>query len=248
MNKVPAHDLFQLDRSRLRFYYDLYEYRLRISVKGSRMLRHSVAGLELLNDQLEHNITSLDEFDLHWQLYTDTDFKMHGVPPSAYPLLLAIVEFKTEIERLKKPMKLVVGYDTVDIYTNDRAVFAELFDRTHERGVDKQKLEAKYYRAEVRQHWQQGVVYRVNPKHRYRMFLKSTQITPNEKRDFIDFIDFYRLAPSKSLEGCLHSKRITTITWIWDTYYFDFDDDKIISVALLKFDGLIRRVATIEKR
>jgi hypothetical protein len=57
------------------------------------------------------------------------------------------------------------------------------------------------------------------------------------------------LKPSLSLDNHLTFNRGTQLyLWVWSHYFIDFDDEHMISLLLLRFDGLIRKVCKIEKR
>jgi hypothetical protein len=38
------------------------------------------------------------------------------------------------------------------------------------------------------------------------------------------------------------------LIYSWDNYFFDFDQESLITLLSLKFDNLIRKVCTIQKR
>jgi hypothetical protein len=162
-----------------------------------------------------------------------------------YTLIRSFIAFREEIERFNKAAKIVIHHDSVDVYTNDLAVYMELLDTIENSGIDVDSLSIKYRYVTPMMSYDSGVIYQVEPVHRFRMFLKTVRLDNDHTDEFLEFIKKYRMKPSGSLRNHLE---FNYNSWIWCHYFIDFDDENLISLMLLRFDNIVRKVCRIEKR
>jgi hypothetical protein len=225
-----AHKNFVLDKTKIKLYYDKYIYKINVSINQIHFFR---------NTKLEI------DFDARARWHKS----INGDDETNYDLAMAFVKFRQEVTRLQKDFKIIINYNSIDVYANDRAIFEELLDTIIATGVDLDDMFIKYLYAVPKANYNDRVIYHVEPKHNYRALLKTAKLSPTIKRDLADFITQYGLKPSLSLDNHLTFNRGTQLyLWVWSHYFIDFDDEHMISLLLLRFDGLIRKVCKIEKR
>ena len=214
----------------MKLYYDKYTYKINIPITQIYFFR---------NTRQEADFDA--RANRHKSADVDTDVN--------YDLVLAFVQFREEVTRLQKDFKIIVNYYSIDVYANDLAIFQELLDKITANGIDLDTLFIKYRYAVQNKKYDSGVIYHVQPKHNFRIFFKTVKLSPALKLELADFFQQYKLKPSASLNGHLtYNKDVQTIIWLWSHYHFDFNDEQLISLILLRFDNLVRKVCRIEKR
>lgn len=214
----------------MKLYYDRYAYKINVPITQVYFFR---------NTRQEADFDA--RANRHKSAGVDTDVN--------YDLVLAFVQFRQEVSKFQKDFKIIVNYDNIDVYANDLAIFQELLDTITANGVDLDTVFVKYRYAVPKANYDDKIIYHVEPKHNYRALLKSVKLSPTLKTELSDFIAQYRLSPSLSLKNHLTFNRGNQLyLWVWSHYFIDFDDEHMISLLLLRFDGLIRKVCKIEKR
>jgi hypothetical protein len=112
---------------------------------------------------------------------------------------------------------------------------------------------------EVDQSIPQGTKYYVKqPKHNYRVYLKSKRVSDEWKKSLSRFFDRYKdsdtvVVPSNALDWWLKPDKPTN-TWYWNTnycsshYYIDFDEQSTDTLFALMFGDMISKRLKLEKR
>lgn len=90
------------------------------------------------------------------------------------------------------------------------------------------------------------------PKHRYRVYLKSLSITTGARADFVEFINKQKsIYPSPSMRRWLDPTLIRrswiSSTYVRSSYSIDFDDDKILSYMMLMYSDMLGKFYKLEK-
>ena len=97
-----------------------------------------------------------------------------------------------------------------------------------------------------------GVKYFVRqPKHKFRVYLKSVRITPDTKTELIKFLSEHEnMFPSKTLGRWMASANFTASyhRFMSSTWYVDLDDDTYISYLHLMFGDVFGKTYSLEKR
>jgi hypothetical protein len=99
-----------------------------------------------------------------------------------------------------------------------------------------------------------GVKYFVRePKHKYRVYMKSKRVTQENKTELIEFITKNKkLFPSKALKKWFLYEKSTrpywSRSWMSSAWYVDFDEDSYLSYLHLMFNEAFGKSYTLEKR
>jgi hypothetical protein len=178
------------------------------------------------------------------RIYEDID----SIDLDAMEKLYDWIRLKTD-NRKSKDVSIRAEYNTAGIFSNDLALLKTLtnipgavVDITE---VDQSvPLGTKYYVKE--------------PKHKYRVYLKSKPVEDSWKESLTRFIDRYKgtdtvVVPSGSLKSWLTPKKKQQ-AWYWNMkwcsshYYLDFDDDSTNTLFALMFGDMIHKRFKLEKR
>jgi hypothetical protein len=106
--------------------------------------------------------------------------------------------------------------------------------------------------SKIRTDYEKDKIYRANPRHQYRVYLKSKRVTQQEKNELREFFSESEVSMSAALERWLeqglYSRNQSGGYWCWDYLFFDYDDEYIPTLMALKFDGMIRKICRIIKK
>ena len=230
-----THSNFTHDKTRLNLYFDKYKYRFNLTIfdihwfKSIKTRRQYLERLVRVVNDNDHNSFS-DEFIrsfINWRISSDES-------------------------------KFIVRThcDNVSIYTNDINVIQSLYDiYTTEELIS---LKPKFHYSELVQGYDKSVIYHVNPKYKYRIYLKSRRYTRDEAMDLYHYLTSKNIKIGQGLSNWFYFYQNPTGSysrlvsakgyWAFDHHYFDFDDDKLITMIYLKFSNTIRKVCEIHKK
>lgn len=211
-------------------YFNKFEFRARITFLGIRRTYFS---------------NSVDEFKskiANKSLY-------HGLTKDEQKEVLANMdsfgryfEFRDKVKK-DKTCSIRVEADTCAIFSNDLQFLLEL------RKIDPN---AKFDITQTQTANLVGVKHFVKePKHKYRVYLKSQRIPDDFRDKFKVFLDKNpKLVPSPSLKGWLISARshYWWSAWLSSTHFIDYDDDSTLSYLALMYGECIGRRYKLEKR
>lgn len=89
------------------------------------------------------------------------------------------------------------------------------------------------------------------PKHKYRIYLRSKVVESSFRTDFIQFLKTQpKLYPSSSLKSWLSSSN----QWSWShrytssSHFIDYDDESTLSYLMLMYGGIFGKRYKLEKR
>ena len=96
------------------------------------------------------------------------------------------------------------------------------------------------------------------PKHKYRLHLKSKRVSEDFPSKIKDFVERYKdtdtvITPSRGLRDWYNPNRKSP-SWSWKTrycsshYYLDYNDESVMTLFMLCFDGMVHRRYKLEKR
>lgn len=151
-------------------------------------------------------------------------------------------------------VKVAIQQNRVSVYTNQVSYFQSLLDKLDEYGDETSRLLIQYYQAAPLANYEKGVVYQTKPKHKFRIYLSSKRRTTEQSQEFNESLNRYEVYPSKSLQNWFTNPPNSTFAWsapgcwTWEHYFFDFDDETLITLFLLSHEDWIGKVCRIEKR
>lgn len=225
--QLITHSQFKLDKKRLNLYFDKYQYKFSLTVDGLGFFR-GVKTYEAFNERLAYCYSH--------------DFYIKNTAP-----ILKFVDWRAESDANKYT---VYFHDPrVDIYFSDIAVIQTLVDEYDTRELI--DLKPTYTRVEKMIGFDNKVVYQVNPKHKYRVYLKSRKYTQEERQELYDYLKDKDIKIGEALRSWLlhtNSRWNGGLSWSWTNHCFDLNDESLITLLYLRFDTLIGKVCEIQKK
>ena len=216
---------FVLDKTRIALYFNKFKYRARLKISKVNFFRgikkhHEISQrLERIRNRLDFRLSLYD-----------------------YEITLDIVRLISWLESHEdQSSEFMIRYynDSVDFYSNNITLIQSLL-------IDVPVDEYKLFYSKMISDYKHGHLYLKNPQSKYRAYFRWISTTADIREDLTEFVTTYNLKPSNSFTQWLEHKSLTT--YLWDNYFFDFDDEMLITLLSLKYDNIIRRVYKIEKR
>lgn len=233
---------FILDTNRLSFYFNKFKYKMVISLEGIQYFRNCQSKYEI-DDKVYSYKTKKN-------LYYYDDIKMIMDNKNIMSHISKVIEWKQTVDKTK--MKFIVTDNKISIYSSDHGIFENLLNSVN----SIHKLSIFYY-VEKMKNYVSGDVYLKNPKHKFRVYLKCSNYKDEQRRKLKEFLKYYKMSLCPSLNRWLNETSVYNPpntfnsyvrSWAWDYYFFEFDDESLITMISLKFDHLIGKVCTVHKR
>lgn len=223
---------FKLDETRQHLYFDEYKYRCSLAIGGIQYFRHTdVSDIEEQIEELTHQKW------YGWRKPFD--------PQTADDIRKFISWRNSNITRSKNSeFKLVTGEDSINLYSNDITIIQSLAKAFEDCDII-ETMKLSY--ATIRPDYDRSVIYRVNPKYQFRLYLRSRRYSSEEREELSEFLSENPVKLSNSLSHWLTSSNKNAY-WAWDYLCFDYDDEYIATLLALKFDGVIRKICRIVQK
>lgn len=227
---------FKLDESRQNLYFGKYKYRCSLTIEGIQYFKR-----ERDTSNFDEKVEELSQQRwFGWRRPFNYEFAQS---------VKQFIEWRHANQWRVKEFKLVIGEETVNVYSNDLAVFNSI-DTEFENTDVSETMKLSY--ATIRPDFDEQVIYRVNPRHKYRVYLRSRKYTPEEREELRNFLLQNSVKLSDSLAHWLTNSPSFSWNkntyWAWDHLCFDYDEEYIVTLLALKFDGVIRKICRIEKK
>jgi len=229
VENVPGIDFYEY---RDQDYYGKYTYRARFSLLGIRHLLF-VNTIEELNKCVDGKPGYYDKAE-------------RAEAKANLPILVKLLEWKIKAKKDKK--STIRGeHNTIAVFSNDLAYLKTL------EALDA-SLEVDY--TEVQKSEYVGVKHFVKePKHKYRVYLKSRKIEQSFITDLKDLLKRTKgLYPSTSLTYWISNHNVNQVTWSWryrwsnPTHFIDYDDESTLSYLALMHGEMLGKRYKLEKR
>lgn len=228
----------KLDTSGVDLYYGVYSNKLRIKFTSVGRTRYHNT-VEKFNARLSYvHPTSFSHGHYHTQKLTVADYiRRDG---GNVDDLIKFINWRNT----SSGVRIVLNLNVVTLYYNDTAAiedFVELF---------KEKVllsSSAYYRVKM-SNIQRGVLYQKRPKHKWRIYLKSSSwedVAGLTKT--LDDYEFYACPMLKFNLVKQYGVRSRTF-WIYENNFIDCDDESLITIFALKYPSSIKKVYRIESR
>lgn len=178
----------------------------------------------------------------------DQDFQEFGKKWGRHNLLLSdyinvYSKFIRWREKNKEKIMVRTHGDDVSIFTNDVKVIESL---------SKLDTEITPTTTEVNLECEPNVLLRKDPKHNYRVYLKSRRIKDEFHKELADFFNQRKqsIFPCRSLLAWAnkHSSQKWYLNWSQSSHFMEFDDESMITLVKLFFGDIIGKSYKIEKR
>jgi hypothetical protein len=231
IKNVPGIDFYEF---RDQDYYNKYTYRARLTFIGTRQLMYAKDEAELVKRVNSTN-----------PIYGSFKEERPQMKKNL-PILVKILEWKIKSQKDKKST-IRLESNTLAVFSNDLSYLKTL------EAIDP-SLEVNY--TEVQKSEFVGVKNFVRePKHKYRVYLKSKKIERVFISDLQDLLDRTKgLYPSPGLKCWLSSYNITQPAWGWRyrwtsaSHFIDYDDESTLSYLALLHGEMLGKRYKLEKR
>ena len=231
VDNVPGIDFYEF---RDQDYYNKYTYRARLTFIGTRQLMYAKDEAELVKRvNSARNIYGYEKTER--QQVRDN-----------LPILIKILEWKIKSQKDKK--------STIRLESNTFAVFSNDLSYLKTLEAIDPSLEVNY--TEVQKSEFMGVKNFVRePKHKYRVYLKSKKIEQVFISDLKDLLGRNKgLYPSPGLKYWLSNYNVTQPSWGWRyrwasaSHFIDYDDESTLSYLALLHGEMLGKRYKLEKR
>lgn len=215
-------------------FYNKYTYRLKCRVEGGRYT-YFCKTTEDLDSKLNNPKKSY------------MAIRANDVPKvqKNLPALKEIIKLSNE-RKLNKNFSLRIERDHISFFADDINLLKEIENRL---GTN---YTLDFTKAEIAPF--AGVKYFVNePKHKYRVYLKTTLVDTNLHKDLTEFISRVKgVYASPGLKKWLNHTRINQslmyFRYTSSAYFLDYDDESTLSYLALIHGKLLGRKYKLEKR
>jgi hypothetical protein len=218
--------------SRSNLFYGKFQYRARLSCDGLGLLYFCKTPEDVIKKQ-QANSRRWKNIDPHQ--------------------VIKFLDWKNQNQDLikKKELTIRTEYNTSAIFSNDLSVLKTL---------DNLGIPVDY--TIVDPSIPEGTMHFIKePKFKYRFYLKSKRVPDDFHKKLNDFLDRYkesdsRMEPSSALKNWLHTAKHTSpnsyrwwkIAYLSSSFYINYNDESMITLFMLMFDGCVSRKYKLEKR
>lgn len=229
VNNVPGIDFYDY---RDDDYYNKYTYRVRFRLPGVRYTWYTESVEEFM---VRYNTTSGYKA-IHKKDKSDVTKNLEAIK--------AYIEWRN-LRRKEKSATIRIEHETVAIFSNDLSLLKTI------EAID---TSISYDYTEVQKAQFAGVKYFVNePKHHYRIYLKSKIIPENFCKDLKELVDRSEsLHPSNALKIWLKGADMSLMNWRYryasSSHFIDYDDESTLSYLALMHGELLGKRYKLEKR
>lgn len=227
---------FKLDETRQNLYFGRYKYRCSLIIEGIQYFKRERDTLEF-DEQVE---------ELSQQRWYGWRKPFN---PGFAQSIKQFIGWRNANQWRVSEFKLVMGEETVNIYSNDLALLNSIETEFENTEVG-ETMKLSY--ATVRPDYDQSVIYRVNPNHKYRLYLRSRKYSYEERTELMEFLLQNSVKMSDALANWFRPgsgpRWNKNAYWAWDHLCFDYDEEYIATLLALKFDGVIRKICRIVKK
>jgi hypothetical protein len=226
------------DTSGVDLYYGVYGNKLRIKFPSIGRVRYHDT-VEKFNARLSYvHPTSFSHGHYHTQKLSVADYiKRDGGNVAD---LIKFINWRNTANGIR----IVLNLNVVTLYYNDCNDIKDFVELFQEKVLHNSTA---YHRLKM-PNIQRGVLYQKRPKHKWRIYLKSSMW--EDAPDLSKTMDEYQFYPCPMLRFNLVrlSDRKTKNLWIYESNFIDCDDEGLITIFALKYPNAVKKVYRIESR
>lgn len=229
VSNIPNID-FQEYRDNL--FYEKYEFRLRLSILGSKYTRYC----DFPNELIDH----LNQKAKSWQNVKKSDI---DIVTENLPALMQLIQLKID-KKTNKNFTIRLEGNSLSVFSTDLSLLVNIknkFDIKHCLDITQVIIGAFA-----------GTKYFVNtPKHNYRVYFKSRNVGEKFRDELKQTLNSQsKLYPSNALKKWLNK----TPTYYWSIrytssmYFIDYDDEGTLSYLAIMYGDMLGKKYKLEKR
>jgi hypothetical protein len=227
-------------------FYNKYEYRANVHLKGIRRTYFCDTPRDL-DERINDLVTSTPTW------YNDHAYiKRMREEAKTYDMQALYAWINWRHSAGKSVMVRIEG-DKAAVFSNDLA-FLHTLDQVAPGNVQYTQARTGVRVAGIKYFARQ-------PKHNYRIYLKGREAKEESKKLIREFLQFYKkqargkkpiIEASSSLESVIKDRDGFNVKWLhgWfqTHHYIDYDDEKLLTMMVLKFGELLGKGYKLEKR
>jgi hypothetical protein len=227
-------------------FYNKYEYRATVNLAGIRRTYYCDT-----HQDLDQRIVDMTNQNLNnW--YNDNVYAKRmreEVKSYDVPALYRWIDWKVTTD---KSVMIRMEGDKAAVFSNDLA-FLHTLDQVAPGNVTYTQARTGVRIAGIK-------YFARKPKYSHRIYLKTREAKDDAKKLISDFLKFYKpkkgkppvIQASSSLTAMLdetrHSKSYWYHGWFQSHHYIDYDDEKMLTLMILKFGEFLGKGFKLEKR
>lgn len=251
--RLITRDSFERDAYRMNWYYDRYQFKIEFDLPYIQYFRnvHTIDQYERRLDRLG----DLNMISLHHLIYKSiSDSKPNPFDFNAAAAIVKFIRWRSENDKKEqsKTYFIKAPVDKIAIYTSDLGVIQSLIDLYTEE--DLQSRRVRYLYSDKMPGFDKTVLYRVDPKNKFRVYLKGRQYSRTERTELYEFLNSKNIKLTWTMQNWLLDEPSSTYwsttynSWAFSCHYFDFDDEMLVTMLYLKFNSVIGKVCSIQKK
>jgi hypothetical protein len=227
---------FTLNENRCDYYYGKFRYKVSIEFTGFHYFRYCKNDVEV-----QRALTNKIK----------TGYLIMGPPKTVLSIvgeemiepIKATVRFIKSLP--KDEAKAVISYNSLTLYSNDIEDIENIIRCS---GHDHTSVKYEYTNKLL--NFERGVIYHVNPKFKFRLYITSKIWAYDDKESLQQYFSSNDdISPSPSFSLWLQGYRQLRHTpWSQNTYFIDYNDSSHVSYLALRYGDIIRKVCDIKQR
>ena len=234
----------------MNWYFDRYQYKLEFDLPYVHYFRN-VRTVEQYERQL-YRLGDLNMISLHQVIYRQTS---ESFDLDASAAIIKFVRWRSKNDELDQGKStryfIRTQVDKLAVYTGDLGAIQSLVDLYTE--DDLLARQVRYLYSEKTPGFDKTAIYRVDPKNKFRIYLKSRRYSIPERKELYEFLIDKKIKLTWTMQHWLVDEPTPSWnsnyrSWAFSSHYFDFDDETLITMLYLKFNAVVGKVCTIQKK
>lgn len=217
---------------KVELYYNKYSYKASITTPNVHRLRK-------VNNILDFTTIVTEQYDIYDSTKDRYPNSWYRPPPSLAEHDFYLIEYLIDLKNnlSGSDIKFRHEHNTFTLYSNDTLLIDQLIH--HNSNWKIEKVEAS----------PTGIKYfKRTPPTKYRAYMTNNKLAAEFKSEFLAYMERTPdIRPSNAFERFLHRYNYSS-TYLWNTYFIDYDDEKNLMMIMLMFPGAIGKKYKLEKK
>jgi hypothetical protein len=217
---------------KVELYYKKYSYKASITTPNVHSIRKVDNILDfttIVTEQYHIYDSTRDRYPNGW----------YRPPPTVEEHNFYLIEYLIDLKNNLSgtDVKFRHEHNTFSLYSNDSSLINQLLKHNSDWKIEKAEASpagVKYFKR--------------TPPAKYRAYMTNNKLADDFKTEFLDYLERTPdIRPSSAFERFLHRPNYR-LTYLWSTYFIDYDDDKNLMMIMLMFPGAIGKKYKLEKK
>jgi hypothetical protein len=217
---------------KVELYYNKYSYKASITTPNVHRIRK-------VDNILDFTTIVTEQYDIYDSTRDRYPNGWYRPPPTVAEHDFYLVEYLIDLKNNLSgaDVKFRHEYNTFTMYSNDTSLIDQLTQNTYNWKIEKAETSpagVKYFKR--------------TPPAKYRAYMTNNKLAAEFKSEFLEYMERTPdIRPSNAFERFLHRSNYSS-TYLWNTYFIDYDDDKNLMMIMLMFPGAIGKKYKLEKK